>query len=243
MQLFEQNHSNYSFEIFSTSHLVMVVLFLIGSFFLYFQRKRLAGHKTMLRVIFLLLLLFLEGSYHYWLWIGGKWDVSFALPLHLCSISVLLCLLLLIFQKRLLFQLTYYIGIAGATMAILTPELFFGYPHFRYFQFFFIHMIIVWTALLYIFSFKYSPSSKGVVAAFISLNIFAIIAAVINYVTDGNYMFLSRKPATSSVLDFFGPYPYYIFVLEAVAVLLFVLMYLPFKDRRKDPLEKRKTIS
>lgn len=243
MQLFEQNNSSYSFEIFSTSHLVMVALFLFGCFFLYFVRHRLAGHKTIMRVIFLLLLLFLEGSYHYWLWIGGEWDVSFALPLHLCSISVLLCMLLLILQKRLLFQLTYYIGIAGATMAILTPELFFGYPHFRYFQFFLIHIIIVWTALLYIFSFKFSPTSKGVVTAFISLNIFASVAAVINYVTGGNYMFLSHKPATGSVLDFFGPYPYYILVLEGVALLLFVLMYLPFKSRRKDPLKKSKTIS
>ncbi|MDH3865332.1 MAG: YwaF family protein, partial [Gammaproteobacteria bacterium] len=49
-----------------------------------------------------------------------------------------------------------------------------------------------------------------------------------------NYMDTGQKPATPSLLDMLGPWPWYLLAGELIAVLLVLLLYLPFAlaDRR-----------
>ena len=60
------------------------------------------------------------------------------------------------------------------------------------------------------------------------LNFLLVTVGTVNFLTGGNYMFLARKPETASLLDVLGPYPWYLLSLEAVALLLFLVLYLPF---------------
>jgi uncharacterized membrane protein YwaF len=52
------------------------------------------------------------------------------------------------------------------------------------------------------------------------------------------YMYSMRKPETASALDLMGPWPWYLLTAQFVALLLFVLLYLPFawQDRRQKAL-------
>ena len=45
-------------------------------------------------------------------------------------------------------------------------------------------------------------------------------------------MFLRMKPTNGSLLDFLGPYPWYIFSLEAVAFIIFICLWLAFRKRK-----------
>ena len=183
-----------------------------------------------------LLLFVLELLYHFWLYLGGYWEISFTLPLQLCSISLLLCLVLLATESKAVFQIVYYIGVTGALMAILTPELFLGIPHFRFFQFFITHNLIIWTCLYFVFVRQFRPTGRGLIESYLFLNLCAAAAFFANKLTGGNYMFLARKPQNNSLLDYFGPYPYYIITLEIAALFLFLLLLLPFKmiGKKKD---------
>ncbi|WP_026584897.1 YwaF family protein [Bacillus sp. J33] len=227
--IFSHDYIAYPFSAFTASHILMIVLFAAVSGLLYFLRVRLRQIDCWIRGTMFFLLFVLELFYHIWLFKGGHWDLSYTLPLHLCSISLILCLVLLATKSRTVFQIVYFIGIIGAMMSISTPEIFLGFPHFRYFQFFITHNLIILTCLYFVFVHQYRPTGKGLLKSFLFLNISASAAFLANKLTGGNYMFLSYKPNSTSLLDYLGPYPYYILVLEAVASFLFLLLLAPFQ--------------
>jgi len=53
---------------------------------------------------------------------------------------------------------------------------------------------------------------------------FAALAAVGTLLSGGNYMFLRRKPAHGSLLDFMGPWPVYILVAAALGLVIFLAL-------------------
>ena len=53
--------------------------------------------------------------------------------------------------------------------------------------------------------------------------------APINQVLGTNYLFICAKPTGSGLLDYMGPWPYYIVPMVAIGVMLFVAAYLPFE--------------
>jgi len=231
--IFGHDYEAFPFSAFSLSHWVMIVILVVVSFIIYYYRSFLEDHDKVIRICTFIVLFSLEGMYHLWLYKDGFWDISFTLPLQLCSISLILCLILLVGKSRIIFQIVYFIGITGATMAIMTPELFLGFPHFRYFQFFITHILIVLICLYFLFVHKYRPTGKGFIYSVLFLNFCAGIAFIVNKVVGGNYMFLANKPTNGSLLDYFGPYPYYILSLEVVALIICSLLLLPFSLKKR----------
>ncbi len=218
------------FVAYSFSHISMILLFISLVALLYLFRNILqqAPQKFVIRNTLIGLLIASEISLQIWYSHTGSWNFLDTLPLQLCSISLIFSIIMLIMNNYRVFEITYFLGLAGASQALFTPELFFDFPHYRYFHFFIAHIAIMLSCLYMVWIEKFHPTFRSVGKAFIALNIIAFFVYWVNKWTGGNYMFLARKPSNASLLDFLGPYPYYIFTLEAVAVLLFTLLYMPF---------------
>lgn len=235
---FERNY-NADFIMFSPSHWVALLLIAISCLLLYRSRLKIRSHPKLKRIIRLLLVFILlcsEAGLQVWYLSQDVWKSSSSLPLELCGITLLLSVIMLITRSRLLYSFLYFAGIGGAFIALITPNLVYPYPHFRFLLFFVAHGAIILASLYMTWIEGYKPTWKSLFFTMICLNVVAAFVWVINYLLDSNYMFLAHKPSTYSVLDYFGPYPYYLLVEELFAFLVFLIMYLMFfwlPDRRK----------
>lgn len=214
----------------SFEHLMALYLFSCAIVFLYLFRS----HPIMNEVRWVLFgtLVISEISLLIWTISSGQWDIQYNLPLHLCTISILSSSYMLVKNSFNVFEIIYFFGIGGAFQAIVTPELFYTFPHFRFLHYFIAHFAIILAVLYMIWVVKYTITFFSALKAFLILNLLAIVAFTVNMITGANYMFLARKPVTPSILDWLAPYPYYIIQLEFIAIGIFLILCLPFYVKR-----------
>ncbi|MEW9050004.1 MAG: TIGR02206 family membrane protein [Neobacillus sp.] len=234
MEWFSGSSQNYTFVMFSVSHFVMIALLFIGSFFLFLLKERLKSIEwRRMEIGAALSLLLIEIGYHLWMIKIGIWHVSHALPLELCSISLILAILLLWTRKVFIYELLLFTALLGASQAIFTPLLHFDFPHFRFVHFFYTHLMMIWVALYFTWVKGYRPTIWSVLKLLIFLNILLPIIMAINKLVNGNYMFLNHKPKTGSLLDFLGPYPIYIFSMEGLLIILSLVIWIIFRKKNQ----------
>lgn len=168
-----------------------------------------------------------EISYQIWYIHNGVWNPRFALPLHLSSMTWITAMLMLLTKRQRLFEFTFFAGVGSAFLTLITPDVgSFGFPHFRFFHFFMTHSLVIVAVVYMICVQRFYVELHSVFRSWIFLNIYAAFVFVINLVLPGaNYMYLMHKPPGPSPFDWFGPWPYYIFVLQLVSLLLFLFMY------------------
>lgn len=215
---------------FSAEHIIaLLVLFMsyiiLIAWFLKSKNKKSIQHFMYFLAGFFL---FNELAYTAWSIYAGIWSVAYSLPLQLCDAAAFLSAVMFLSNSYRIFEIVYFWGLGGSLQALLTPDLYYPFPHFVYFNFFLGHGAIL-IAIFYIVTVKkYKPTLKSILNVFIITNVYAAAISLINLLTGGNYMFTCRKPQGISLLSFLSPWPWYILSLEAVALIIYFLLYLPF---------------
>lgn len=149
------------------------------------------------------------------------------LPLQLCDLTVWLSVAACLTLRPAIVEFAYFAGIAGAGMAILTPDLWSPWPSYAAIYFFVAHGGIVIAASMLVFG-RVVPLRRGAVwRVFGWLLAYAAALGVLNAITGANYMYLSRKPESRSLLDSLGPWPFYLLPATALTLGLFWLLWLP----------------
>ncbi|GGI13956.1 YwaF family protein [Gottfriedia solisilvae] len=243
MSLFGGSSKGIRFEAFGTSHLIVIGLLVLCMIGLYIGRNKLK-ELNLRKVEFGIagLLIVADLLYNIWMVKNDIWRTSDSLPLQLCSISLYLVILLLLTRNKLVYEIVLFTGILGAMQAVLTPYLFFDFPHFRFIHFFGTHSLIILVPLYFTWVIGYRPTIYSIGKVFLFLNILMPFIMLVNKKTDGNYMFLGGKPETKSVLNYLGEYPYYIVSLEGVLLVLSLLLWVGLREKNKK-LRKETEIS
>ncbi len=183
-----------------------------------------------------------EAAWHIWNLATGQWTIQTMLPLHLCSVFVYLSAYMLIKRNYRIYEFAYFLGIGGAAQAILTPDLgLYAFPHFRYFQTFISHGLIVSAPIYMTLVEGFRPTWRSYGRVLLWSNAYMLFVGTVNALIGSNYMFIAHKPVTASLIDMLGPWPWYILSLEAIGFALFLLLYLPFAIR--DLVVNRRTVA
>lgn len=217
-----------NFRLLGPAHLLILgSVPLLAAILAAVQRRLPPGFKG-LRIGLAITLLLDSALYYGHLAAHGQLTFPDRLPLELCDASLVLVILALFTLNRAVFDLAYYGALGGATMALLTPNLWEPFPSFTTVQFFVAHGLIVTGALYLAWSGLAQPRPGSVYRAMLALNILAAIDGTIDFIFKSNYMYLRAKPQNASLLDLLGPWPWYIVATEGVAFGVFLLLYLPF---------------
>ena len=164
---------------------------------------------------------------------GFPWDAANLLPMHLCDWAAIAGFFALVWRRQLMCELTYFWGILFTAQGLLTPSLIYEFPHPMYFSYFLLHSGVVIAALYMIIGLRERPQPGAILRVFLSTQVYVLAAAVVNIALHTNYGFLREKPATGSVMNLLGDWPWYILVIEAVGVLCLFVLYLPFALRKR----------
>lgn len=221
------------FELFGPAHLVtMAALCLAGAMIILGARRWALNHQAeqlaMIIGVFMIVQEVFDRSCHHFL--NGE-PVKEVLPFHLCGMSVLLAAIMLITRSRRIYELVYFWGLAGASMAIITPDIEYTFPDIIYITYFTSHALIVVGVLLMTVLFRYRPTLRSLGKALVLTNVYMFMVIPLNLVLDTNYLYVRHKPAGGTLIDFLGPWPWYILALEAIGTLFFSAVYAPWLVR------------
>ena len=155
------------------------------------------------------------------------------LPLQLCDFTLWLTILALFTLIPWAYEVAYYAGLAGAAMAVLTPDLWAPLASYPSIYFFLEHGGAIIAVLTLTWGRVARPQPGGPWRVLVILNAYAVGVGAFNAVFGANYMYLCRKPTSASLLDYLGPWPVYLLAAEALGMALFWLLWLPFRRARE----------
>jgi hypothetical integral membrane protein (TIGR02206 family) len=186
-----------------------------------------------------LLVLLMTLANHIILIFIDSWTVTDNLPLHLCSISAIICCFIGFIKKnQILFEFLFYAGIIGGTLSLLTPQItLYKELNFFYIMFYFKHASIITIPLFMRYNMKLNLSKNSWFKVFGLINIILFIIIPINNLLSSNYLYVSTPPQVNNPLiinnlNKIMGIPTYVFYWEIIMISLLLVLYLFFRNKK-----------
>jgi len=224
---------NADFVPFSGQHiLISAIVIVLGIILIYWAKKQseqiqfLTGNIIASSISLTVIFGSILNSY--------KQDFNYQedLPLHLCSFLALVIPVLSFTRKFIYYEVFFFLILAGTLQSLITPSDY-NFLNFTFFRYWFVHSGLVLFMLYATYIYKMRPTLKSVFKSFIGMQFYMILMFIINYLLGSNYFYTNRKPDATTLLDVFGEWPQYIFVVELIVIPFFLLIYFPFYLTRK----------
>jgi len=160
-----------------------------------------------------------------------SWDRS--LPLQVCNLANIFGALAVLRQQRLSQGVIYFWGLGLCIWAFLTPTLDVGPARFGFWIFWTYHLFIG-LALVYVLTFdRFRPQATDLLSSLFVTYAYVAIVAAIDLAFGWNYGFVGPgRPTAPTPVDVLGPYPLRILWMTLAGSAVFVLLWLPWRDRR-----------
>lgn len=220
---------NENFSLFGNQHLIVLVLMVAACIALPIFAKRFLNPRQQLFLLRLMAVTIALGAISYviilaWL---GDFNYKTDLPLDICNITAVALPFLMWNPKFKYHEVLYFWILAGTLQAIITPHLFNGFPNFIFIKYWVVHAGLVVFTIYATVVFDLKPTLRSIWRAFVALQGYVIFIVIVNLLIGSNYVYVLAKPPTASLLDYLGPWPWYLLVCELLCLFLFFLAFLP----------------
>lgn len=232
--MFNEIYMN-TFKMYSLSHLValFIIFTIVAMIILYKTSIRKSKYLNQIAITLAVFTIIQELSINAWRLAFNEWSLGTSLPFHLCGLGVISSSYILVKKDETLFHHIFFVMLIGAFLALITPSIDggYGFPHFRFIQFFLAHGMIVinFTFILFVYDYQRNFKYKFLLTNALALLIIAAIMFPLNLLLDGNYLFLLRKPGEGTAFDLFGEWPFYLLNIFIFGIpIFFHIFYIPF---------------
>lgn len=216
--------------ILSSEHLVPLALLVVVAVLLCVAARRAPGRWIgAVAATTALVLVGAELSWQPYVLANHTWSVGASLPIQLCDVGGFVAAAALLWRQLLLVEVAYFWGLGGTLQALLTPDL--GdkhFPSFPYLQFYVTHDLVILAALFLVIGLALYPRPGAVRRIFLLTLAFAVLVGLIDLATGGNYMYLRQVPASGSLLNLMGPWPWYIAAGAVLTLVVLAILNAPF---------------
>ena len=156
---------------------------------------------------------------------NGTWNIQDHLPLHLCRISFIICIITLLSKTQWMYEWCLFLAIPAGFHSLLTPELTNGTSNWFFFDYYFVHAGMLLVPLYLTLIMEMRPRKRAWIHTFYRLQIPVVFIFPLNFIINSNYMYLKAKPIVENPLVI-GEWPYYILVLELITLLHIYIIHL-----------------
>jgi hypothetical integral membrane protein (TIGR02206 family) len=151
------------------------------------------------------------------------------LPMQLCDWGMVVVIVAMWTGNQRWFEVAYFWGIGGTLQAVLTPNLPFGFPDWRFISFFTSHCGIIIAVVFLMLIRRYRPYPMSIVRVFLWSEFYFVVTFITDKLTNFNYGFLLHKPEAFSILSFLSDsHPLYLLQMHGLALVFFLGLYAPF---------------
>lgn len=228
------NAENYISKPFSIYHLIGLIIIFAIIIIIYSFKEILQNskYKGLYAYILAFILILHQASLYIWYISNDRLSLKESLPLYLCRLSVILCIIMLFTKSYKIFDIVYFWGIGGATLALIFHDTsLYPFPHYIFIQFFVSHGGILIATFYMMFVYRYKPTLNSLRRVLNWTLIYFSLTIPINYLVDGNYCYLRYKPY-STPLDYLPNAPIFFVPFIIIGICLsFLLLYLPFRRK------------
>ncbi len=219
------------FHPFSSAHFIILAIgFTLIAGLIVFARR--SGKNQQITTALLAFLCLASYPFALYAWRDHSYSMDNVLPFHLCDLAAIVAGFALFTRRPMLLTLTYFWGIAATMQALITPAISIGPPHLPFMHFFVQHFAIVAASIYIPLVLKWQPEmpwwKSPLKVMGISL-VYQGMALLINEMLKTNFAFASSPPKNPSLIDHLGPWPVYLFSMQGIALVLYLLLALPFR--------------
>ncbi|KEH86037.1 membrane protein [Clostridium novyi A str. 4540] len=223
-----------SISLFSHAHVISLIIITLLCIFIYIYRNSLVEHskeKFISHAIAYILILH-QVSIYAWYISNNKLVLQECLPLYPCRISIILSIIMLFNKSKNLFDILYFWGLGGASIALIFHDTtLYPFPHYIFIQFFISHGGIVISVLFMMFVHKYRPNLNSLKKTLIYTSLYFAVTIKVNYLTNSNYCYLRENPNLYS-FNFIPKNELFICISTLLSFFFFFyILYIPFKNK------------